>query len=65
MNQHYSAELQIRTPSGDLVTIYHDLDGPAGLTAAQFRAVAEKAALAEVPGGRVEGSRVRTDGIQH
>ncbi|MFE5544056.1 hypothetical protein ACFQ71_09580 [Streptomyces sp. NPDC056534] len=60
--QHYNAEVQVRTPSGELATIYTDSTGPAGMSAAQVRARAEKAALAEVPGGRVEGSRVSTDG---
>jgi len=60
--QNYSAEMHVRTPAGELVTIYHDTSGPAGLTASQVRAAAEKAALAQVPGGKVEGSRVSTNG---
>ncbi|MFJ6579263.1 hypothetical protein ACIQMY_25290 [Streptomyces sp. NPDC091368] len=60
--QEYLAEIHVRTTSGDLVTIYADSTGPAGLSADEVRARAEKFALAEVPGGRVEGSRVSTDG---
>ncbi|MGW4850875.1 hypothetical protein ACWEPZ_06510 [Streptomyces sp. NPDC004288] len=60
--QHYNAEVQVRTPSGELATVYADSVGPAGMSAAQVRDRAEKVALAEVPGGRVEGSRVGTDG---
>lgn len=34
------------------------------MSASEVRAAAEKVALAEVPGGKVEGSRVSTDGKQ-
>ncbi|MER5890758.1 hypothetical protein ABT160_43645 [Streptomyces sp. NPDC001941] len=60
--QQYDAEIHVRTRDGRLVTVYHDTVGPAGMSAAQVRADAERAALAQVPGGRVEGSRVTTDG---
>ncbi|MYS36389.1 MULTISPECIES: hypothetical protein [unclassified Streptomyces] len=61
--QNYSAEINIRTADGELITLYPDITGPVGMSAAQLRAAAEKAALAQEPGGRVEGSRVSTDGI--
>ncbi|MET9534261.1 hypothetical protein ABZY02_27475 [Streptomyces sp. NPDC006649] len=60
--QHYNAEIHVRTKAGDLVTIYHDMSGPVGMSDSQVRAAAAKAALAKVRGGRVEGSRVSTDG---
>ncbi|MGW6531441.1 hypothetical protein [Streptomyces venezuelae] len=60
--QRYHAEINVRTRSGELATIYHDTSGPVGMSASQIRAAAEKAALAEVPDGKVEGSRVSTDG---
>ncbi|MFI5867669.1 hypothetical protein [Streptomyces sp. NPDC051546] len=63
--QHYNAQIHVRTKAGDLVTIYHDTSGPVGMSASEVRAAAEKVALAEVPGGKVEGSRVSTDGKQH
>jgi hypothetical protein len=62
--QNYTAEVHVRTASGDLVTVYHDTTGPTGLPASQVRAAAETAALAEVPGGTVAGSQVSTDGKQ-
>ncbi|MFD8851876.1 hypothetical protein [Streptomyces sp. NPDC059604] len=65
LRQYYTAEIHVRTKAGDLVTIYHDTFGPVGMSAARVRAAAEKVALAEVPGGRVEGSRVSTDGKHH
>lgn len=65
MRQYYTAEVHVRTKAGDLVTIYHDTFGPVGMPASQVRAAAEKVALAEVPGGKVEGSRVNTDGKQY
>jgi hypothetical protein len=55
----YLAEVHVRTTAGDLVTLYHDYTGPAGISASDFRATAEAAVLAQEPGGRVEGSRVR------
>ena len=55
----YLAELHVRTTAGDLITIYHDRTAPAGIPAETFRAEAEAVALAQEPGGRVEGSRVR------
>ncbi|WP_371793789.1 hypothetical protein OG285_38525 [Streptomyces sp. NBC_01471] len=63
--QHYTAEVNVRTTAGDLVTIYHDTSGPVGMSSSEVRAAAEKVALAEIPGGQVEGSRVATDGKQH
>lgn len=60
--QHYTAEVHVRTTAGDLVTVYHDTSGPVGMSASEVRAAAETVALAEVPGGTVEGSRVTTDG---
>ncbi|MFB7678413.1 hypothetical protein ACFC26_44165 [Kitasatospora purpeofusca] len=63
--QYYDAEVHVRTKAGDLVTIYHDTCGPAGQSASEIRSAAEKAALAQVPGGKVEGSRVSTDGKRH
>ncbi|MER8237451.1 hypothetical protein [Streptomyces sp. NPDC094049] len=61
--QYYNARINITDPkSGDMLAIYHDFSGPAGLSPSQARAIAVKAALAEVPGGRVEGSQVSTDG---
>ncbi|MGE7437972.1 hypothetical protein [Kitasatospora sp. NPDC001175] len=56
--QYYCAEVHVRTTAGDLVTYYHDGPGPAGMSASEVRAAAEKAALAWEPGGKVEGSRV-------
>ncbi|MFB8407540.1 hypothetical protein [Streptomyces sp. NPDC055912] len=63
-SQYYMAEVHVRTKAGDLVTIYNDAFGPCGMSASEVRAAAEKVALAEVPGGKVEGSRVSTDGKQ-
>lgn len=61
--QNYEAEIQLRIPNRDeLVTIYHDMVGPAGMSVSEHRAAAERAALAQVPGGKVVGSRVSTDG---
>ncbi|GGZ29824.1 hypothetical protein [Streptomyces nitrosporeus] len=62
MSQYYNAEVHVRIPGGDLVTIYADGPGPAGMPAAAVRAAAEKTALTRVRGGRVEGSRVSTTG---
>ncbi|MFD7885110.1 hypothetical protein ACFV3N_22045 [Streptomyces bauhiniae] len=56
----YDAEVHVRTPAGDLVTVYPDTTGPASMTAKEIHAAAGKAALAEVRGGKVEGSRVNT-----
>jgi hypothetical protein len=62
--QNYSAQINLTVPDReDLVVIYHDTTGPVGMSADQIRADAERAALAQVPGGRVVGSRVETDGI--
>ncbi|MFI9269811.1 hypothetical protein ACIGXM_03700 [Kitasatospora sp. NPDC052896] len=57
--QYYTAEIHVRTTAGDLVTYYpiHG-PGPAGIPATEIRAAAEAAALAQEPGGKVEGSRV-------
>ncbi|MGW1845753.1 hypothetical protein [Streptomyces sp. NPDC001966] len=64
--QYYMAEVHVRPKGGgDLVTIYHDTFGPVGMPASKVRAAAEKVALAEVPGGKVVGSRVSTDGKHH
>ncbi|CAL9326750.1 hypothetical protein [Streptomyces sp. SudanB91_2054] len=63
--QSYEADIKVRTTAGDLVTIYHDTVGPAGMSPQEVRADAEKAALAQVPGGKVVGSRVSTDGKQY
>lgn len=62
--QEYSAVIQVRiVEREDLVTIYHDTTGPVGMPPKEVRADAERAALAQVPGGTVVGSRVSTDGI--
>ncbi|MEZ0089972.1 hypothetical protein [Streptacidiphilus sp. EB129] len=59
----YRAEVNVRPASGgDLITIYHDTTGPAGIPASEIRATAEAAALAQEPGGKVVGSRVSCDG---
>ncbi|KYK14255.1 hypothetical protein ACFW5U_36110 [Streptomyces rochei] len=58
----YDAEVNVRTKSGDLITVYPDTFGPAGMTPQQIHAAAHKAALAEVRGGTVEGSNVSTTG---
>lgn len=58
----YDAKVNVRTKSGELVTVYPNTVGPAGMTAPQVHAAAHKAALAEVRGGTVEGSSVNTNG---
>lgn len=60
--QHYNAQVHVRTRRGELVTIYHDFSGPVGMPDAEVRAIAGRAALAEVCGGRIEGFQVSTDG---
>lgn len=61
-SQYYNVEFHVRAPSGELFTIYADGPGPAGLSVEQVRARTEKIALAQVPGGRVEGYGISTDG---
>ncbi|KIQ61995.1 hypothetical protein TR51_22565 [Kitasatospora griseola] len=58
---YYRAEVHVRTTGGDLVTYYNDGPGPAGMSASQVRVIAEAAALAQEPGGKVEGSKVGRD----
>ncbi|MCX4809003.1 hypothetical protein OG594_46985 [Streptomyces sp. NBC_01214] len=65
MKQYYKAEVFVRTTAGELVTIYADTTGPVGMSVSEVRAAAERSALAQVRGGRVEGSRVSTDGKHH
>ncbi len=61
-SQYYNVEFHVRAPSGELITICADGPGPAGLSVEKIRARTEKVALAQVPGGRVEGYRISTDG---
>jgi hypothetical protein len=56
--QNYLAEIHIRTTSGELVTTYHYGPGPVRMSNEEMRARIEKAALAEVPDGKVQGYRV-------
>jgi len=55
----YRAEIHVLTTAGELITVHHDRTGPAGIPVEVFRAEAEAVALAQEPGGRVGGSRVR------
>ncbi|MFE3502947.1 hypothetical protein [Kitasatospora sp. NPDC059160] len=55
--QRYWAEVHVRTTAGDLLTYY----GKAGTNPSEARRSAEAVALAENPGGRVEGYRVTRD----
>ncbi|MEU5499907.1 hypothetical protein [Streptomyces griseofuscus] len=57
--RRYETEVDIRTADGELVTYKGDGIGPAGQTGDQLLDSAEAAALAQEPGGTVEGSRIR------
>ncbi|MFH8368872.1 hypothetical protein [Streptomyces sp. NPDC018031] len=57
MSNQYWAEVHVRTTDGDLRTYY----GDTGTSPSEARRSAEAVALAENPGGRVEGCRVGRD----
>lgn len=62
--QHYSSQINLRVPGrDDLAVVYYDFDDVPGLTAAQVVAKKSPTAMRDVPGGRIVGYRVTTDGI--
>ncbi|MFF8697336.1 hypothetical protein ACF08W_34570 [Streptomyces sp. NPDC015144] len=62
--QYYSAQVNL-SDGGDMITIWHDTAGRPGMPAREVRKNAERYALKQVPGARVIGSRVTTDGKIH
>jgi hypothetical protein len=58
--QRYEAQVDIRTTSGEQVTVCADGVGPAGISGDQLLSGVEAAARAEYPGATIEASRVRT-----
>ncbi|MEU4296364.1 hypothetical protein [Kitasatospora aureofaciens] len=58
--QRYEAQVDIRTTSGEQVTVQADGVGPAGVSGDQLLSGVEAAAQAQYPGATIEGSRVRT-----
>ncbi|GAA2838498.1 hypothetical protein RMN57_13170 [Kitasatospora sp. CM 4170] len=58
--QRYEAQVDIRTASGEKVTVQADGVGPAGVTGDQLLSGVEAAARDQYPGATIEASRVRT-----
>ncbi|WP_030398615.1 hypothetical protein [Kitasatospora purpeofusca] len=62
--QRYHSQINLEVPGRDgLAVIYADTTDQPGLTAEQVAGKAARAALAEVPNGKVVGYHVGTDGI--
>lgn len=61
-NVRYDAEVNVRTKSGELVTVYPIVNGSAGMSAAQIHTAARKAGESMVRGGKAVGSAVNAKG---